>query len=287
MPPQEWRHEDFSGGGKNNFGFPLSCGIIPPAMKNCANSDFPRGLDVFIFTRPRRDLVAMIMFALFGCELLKKFFRLNSAVKINGEDVKEGFVWDWASTRAFAKMLGFGSLLHDWRYRNCQGKLRADWLMFVSCVKWDGANPIIAFLAFVALALGGWFAYLRHWLRLEKGWFASDAQNWLDPIAAKNMTVDERKARVIALAAGVGLPENDLLGGLPVGQISLFCGAEGLVICGKTKAGKNVFYSDKNYAWMWESKPPEIVANSSSKIWINPGEAMDFSKWAGAIEGLE
>ena len=137
--------------------------------------DFPTGLDVFIFTRPRRDFIAMV-FAMFGFELRKKFFRLNRAVQINGETVEEGFVWDWASTRAFAKMLGFGSLLHDLRYRHCLGKLRADWLMFISCVRWDGANPVIAALAFLALAVGGWMAYWRHWLRLNWGWFAADAQ---------------------------------------------------------------------------------------------------------------
>ena len=277
MPPQEWRHEDFAGGGKNNFGFPLSCGIIPLAMKNCANSDFPRGLDVFIFTRPRRDFIAML-FAMAGFELRKKFFRLNKAATIGDTEVEEGFVWDWASTRAFAKMLGFGSLLHDFRYRYGLGKLSADWQMFLSCVRWDGANPLVAALAFVALAAFGWGAYWRHLLRLNWGWFAADAQNWLDPIDGARMTKEARQANVMAIAAGVELPDVDEWGNkMRDFHIRPDSSAQFIGIFARRQNDNQLCFLDILADW----EPLKQGAAPSAT------EILDFTPWRKAIEGLE
>ena len=170
-------------------------------MTNRSPQDFPEALDVLVFARARRDWIGFL-FALAGLELRKKYFRLNVPVRIGGIDVAAGWVWDWVSARFFAKMLGFGSLMHDWRYRHCLGKLRADWLMFLDCLRWDRANPVVAFLAFLLLVFAGWPAYWRHWLRLRFGWFAADAQMWLDPLMTRK---DEKRALALAMAAGVEL----------------------------------------------------------------------------------
>ena len=259
--------------GKGDFVSRRFCGIILPAMKN-HSQDFPDALDVLVFARARRDWIGFL-FALVGLELRKKYFRLNVPVRIGGIDVAAGWVWDWVSARFFAKMLGFGSLMHDWRYRHCLGKLRADWLMLLDCLRWDRANPLVAFLAFLLLVFAGWPAYWRHWLRLRYGWFSADAQMWVDPLMTN---LDARRAHALAMAAGMELPTH--YGGQQIQDLAVLTDpiSEILRILGKvpnsaTGKWRVLVYEEDN--WVERECP------GAPKM-----RGMDFDKWRGALKGM-